>query len=85
MSLDKKFNSAYERALKRAEKAKQAFDNLPALDATEKELCLQYINGDSVSTTKLRAIGLYKKRNGQDLSTAKEKIETYIQAYIKQQ
>lgn len=41
-----KFDNAYERALKQAEKAKKAFNNLPDLDTTEKELCLQYINGN---------------------------------------
>lgn len=75
-----KFDNAYERALKRAEKAKQAFDNLPELNDQEKELCLQYMIENDWDH-KLKAIASYRTNNKTDLRTAKDKVEAYIRAH----
>lgn len=84
-----------DKALKRVEKAKKEFDSLPELTADEKELCLQYINNIGTAESdqhllyggtmpKIKAIGSYHKRTGCGLKVAKERIEVYIQSYMRQ-
>ncbi len=53
---------------------------MPSLDATEKELCLQYINNQGW-IQKLLATDHYKRRNNTGLVTAKYMIDSYIYAY----
>lgn len=78
-----KFDNAYERALKRAEKAKQAFDNLPELNDQEKELCHQYVdNNYDGPSPKITVTGLYNKRTGLGLRIALDKVEAYISVCI---
>ncbi len=58
---------------------------LPELDATEKELCLQYINDEVMyGCNKLQAICYYRDRNKLSLVYAKYQINAYIYEYKRQ-
>jgi len=53
---------------------------LPELDATEKELCLMYINKQG-GDNKVKAIAHYGDRNQSGFTKAMYMINSYITAY----
>ncbi len=56
---------------------------MPELDATEKELCLQYINKQGPDK-KIQALAHYRDRVKTDLTKAKYMVNSYITAYVEQ-